>query len=98
MRNPHAPLRPAISWSTSPTRRPGLVAGQEVSAKQLLAQGYKTVLETMDGQPMLHAELLRSIGFAQIGMFNFPAMDEAFAQATLQFQRAETRVRRPHLP
>ena len=68
---------------------PDLSQGKEVSAKQLLAQGYKTVLETMDGQPMLHAELLRSIGFAQIGMFNFPAMDEAFAQATLQFQRAE---------
>lgn len=67
---------------------PDISQGKEVSAKQLLAQGYKTVLETMEGQPMLHAELLRSIGFAQIGMFNFPAMDEAFAQAALRFQRA----------
>lgn len=68
---------------------PNLSKGQEVGAKQLLIQGSKAVLESMDGQPMLQAELLRSIGFALYDMFDLPATDKVFAQAAQRFQQVD---------
>ncbi len=67
---------------------PDLTQGKEVTAKQLLAQGYKTVLQTMEGQPLLQAELLRSIGQAYESMYELASVDEAYEQAALRFERA----------
>jgi len=66
---------------------PDLSQGKEVSAKQLLTQGYKTVLETMERQPLLQAELLRSIGHAMETMLDVPATDAALSQAAVRYQR-----------
>jgi eukaryotic-like serine/threonine-protein kinase len=66
---------------------PDLSQGQEVSAKQLLDDSYRSVLETMQPQPLLQAELLRGIGTAFGSMDELPASDEAYARAAAGFQR-----------
>jgi tetratricopeptide (TPR) repeat protein len=67
---------------------PDLAQGKEVSAKQLLVQGYHTVLDTMQGQPLLQSELLSSIGLALESMYDLPATDAAYEQAALRYRRA----------
>jgi len=66
---------------------PDLSQGKDVSAKQLLVQGYGTVLSRMEGQPLLQAELLHSIGQALESMYDLPGADSAFAQAATRYQR-----------
>jgi len=66
---------------------PDLSQGKEVSAKQLLTQGYKTVLDTMEEQPLLQAELLRLIVHAIESMLDVPATDAALSQTAVRYQR-----------
>jgi eukaryotic-like serine/threonine-protein kinase len=66
---------------------PDLSRGQEVSARQLLRQGHDTVLETLNGQPLLQAELLHSVGRALESMNDIPGTDAAYAQAAAGYQR-----------
>ena len=66
---------------------PDFSQGKEVSARQLLTQGHKTVLETMKEQPLLQAELLSGIGRAFVSMNDVPAADEAYAEAAARYQR-----------
>lgn len=66
---------------------PDLSQGKEVSAKQLLSEGYKTVLETLEAQPLLQSELLRGIGRAFESMEDLQAADAAYAQAAARYQR-----------
>ena len=66
---------------------PDLSQGKEVSAKQLLGQGYRMVLETMEQQPLLQADLLAGIGNALANMDDLTATDEAYAQAALRYGR-----------
>ena len=66
---------------------PDLSQGKEVSAKQLLSQGYRTVLVTMEEQPLLQADLLGGIGNALLSMDDLPGTDAAYAQAGARYRR-----------
>jgi eukaryotic-like serine/threonine-protein kinase len=66
---------------------PDLSQGKEVSAKQLLGQGYTTVLETMQAQPLLQSELLIGIGKALESMDDLPGTDAAYAEAAARYRR-----------
>jgi tetratricopeptide (TPR) repeat protein len=63
-----------------------LSPGQEMSAKQLLIRGYQTVVDTMQGQPLLQTELLLGIGDALDFMEDLGPADKALQQAALAYQ------------
>jgi tetratricopeptide (TPR) repeat protein len=54
-----------------------LTQGEEISARQLLVQGRKTILNTLDSQPLLRNELLNGIAEAQIGIEQWADADES---------------------
>lgn len=64
-----------------------LSSGKEMSAKQLLSHGYKTVVETMHDQPLLQTELLLGIGDALDFMEDLGPADQALQQAAQVYQR-----------
>ena len=61
--------------------------GKELSAKEMLTQSYKAVLQSMEGQPALQSVLLREIGNAKWNTMDLQGADQAFAQAALRYRR-----------
>jgi serine/threonine-protein kinase len=66
---------------------PDLSPGKEMSARQLLVRGAKTVADSMKAQPLLQTELLLGIGDALDFMEDLGPADQALEQAALAFGR-----------
>lgn len=64
-----------------------LSPGQELSARQLLVRGTRTVVASLQQQPLLQTELLLGIGDALDFMEDLEPADQAFAQAAQAYLR-----------
>jgi serine/threonine-protein kinase len=64
---------------------PDLSRGAEITAKQLLDQGQKTILSTLNSQPRLQAELLRGLADAQANMADYRKADQTLAEVVQRF-------------
>ena len=64
---------------------PDLSHGAEITAKQLLDQGQKTIVGTLNSQPLLQAELLRGLADAQANLADYAKADQTLGEAVKRF-------------
>jgi tetratricopeptide (TPR) repeat protein len=64
---------------------PDLSHGPEMTAKQLLDQGQKTIVSTLDAQPLLQAELLRGVADAHINMSDYLKADQTLTEVVQRY-------------
>lgn len=64
---------------------PDLSHGPEMTAKQLLDQGQKTIVSTLSAQPLLQAELLRGVADAHINMSDFLKADQTLSEVVQRY-------------
>jgi hypothetical protein len=71
---------------------PDLSNGPEMTAKQLLDQGHKTIVSTLNAQPLLQAELLRGVADAHINMSDYLKADQTLSEVVERYtQMGRTR-------
>ena len=71
---------------------PDLSHGAEITARQLLDQGKKTIVTTLNSQPLLQAELLRGLADAQANLADYAKADQTLGEAVKRFtQLGQTR-------
>jgi serine/threonine-protein kinase len=66
---------------------PDLSHGPEMTAKQLLDQGQKTIVSTLDAQPLLQAELLRGVADAHINMSDYLKADQTLTEVVQRYNQ-----------
>ncbi len=75
---------------------PDLSHGAEITARQLLDQGQKTIVTTLNSQPLLQAELLRGLADAQANLADYAKADQTLGEAVKRFtllgQRREAAI------
>ena len=64
---------------------PDLSHGSEITARQLLDQGQKTIVDTLNSQPLLQAELLRGLADAQANLADYAKADQTLGEAAKRF-------------
>jgi serine/threonine-protein kinase len=64
---------------------PDLSHGPEMTAKQLLDQGQKTIVSTLNAQPLLQAELLRGVADAHINMSDYLKADQTLTEVVQRY-------------
>ncbi len=64
---------------------PDLSHGAEITARQLLDQGQKTIVSTLNFQPRLQAELLRGLADAQSNMSDYKKADQTLTEVVQRF-------------
>jgi serine/threonine-protein kinase len=68
---------------------PDLSHGKDMTAKELLDQGRKTILSSMTGQPLLQADLMRGLGNAQANMSDYRKADASLAEAARLYEQMD---------
>jgi serine/threonine-protein kinase len=66
---------------------PDLSHGVEITARQLLDQGQKTIVATLNSQPLLQAELLRGLADAQANLADYAKADQTLGEAVKRFMQ-----------
>ncbi|MEI8031531.1 MAG: protein kinase [Comamonadaceae bacterium] len=66
---------------------PDLSHGAEITARQLLDQGQKTIVTTLNSQPLLQAELLRGLADAQANLADYAKADQTLSEAVKRFMQ-----------
>jgi tetratricopeptide (TPR) repeat protein len=66
---------------------PDLSHGAEITAKQLLDQGQKTIVATLNSQPLLQAELLRGLADAQANLADYAKADQTLGESVKRFMQ-----------
>jgi len=61
--------------------------GADITARQMLDSAHREVLQRLDGQPELQAELLQAIGSIQYEMGEYVTADRTYDEATRIFDR-----------
>jgi serine/threonine-protein kinase len=66
---------------------PDLSHGAEITARQLLDQGQKTIVTSLNSQPLLQAELLRGLADAQANLADYAKADQTLGEAVKRFMQ-----------